>query len=95
MSVRMVRACCQAARAAGWLPVTRWRRRVPGQGEGLLAVDEGLDVVAEQRVVPADRVEGDGLPTLLGRRLTLSHALRLGDSTPAVSVDGEQSGSSG
>jgi hypothetical protein len=33
--------------------------------EGLLAVGEGLLVVAEQGVVPADRVEGIGMPALV------------------------------
>jgi hypothetical protein len=36
------------------------------QGEGLLAGGEGLLVVAEQGVVPADGVESVGLPDLVG-----------------------------
>lgn len=31
---------------------------VPVEGEGLLAIGEGLPVLAEQGVAPADRVEG-------------------------------------
>jgi hypothetical protein len=37
------------------------------QGEGLLAMDESLSVVAEEGVVPAGRVEAEGLPAWVAR----------------------------
>lgn len=37
--------------------------RLSEQGQGLLTVNQGLPVVAEQRVQPADRLEGSGLPS--------------------------------